>query len=432
MSTISSDGYIQGGPDAVVTLVPGTWAGQAAWIRADSLLSKALTTAGCQVVPFGWSHRNSYLARTRAAVRLAEQIQGQIKQNPGARQWIVAHSHGGNIALHAVRHLQDSCIDAPRVSTVTLATPFIHGRRRARSGWWPVFVLAIFGPIVIGSAWSALAKGPHWGDWLVFGFGALVAGDALLCIAGACMHPGFRWRGSLRWLRRTVTANPEDWHRYVIGAVLRGEFIRPGYRSELIARVHSPTVEPGDLFVVRAAGDEASASLATGQFLGWISALLNRRLTNLWFWAVILILVLGSVVAALYHIASPGLGLTVFIYLFLATGLLAVFTVAVMLFAAVPFGWDGPFLSIFASCSAEAAPPGQATILQLEPFAGTENRGLAHSGLYRSEPVINRIVTLICGSPTAKAPVQPPGSRRRGRAPRASRERPKPRQIPSS
>jgi hypothetical protein len=293
---------------------------------------------------------------------------------------------------------------------VTLATPFIHARRRARSGWWPVFVLAMFGAIVIGSAWSALAKGPHWGDWPVFAFGALVAGDALLCIAGACMHPGFRWRGSLRWLRRTVAANPDDWPDVVLGAVLRGEFIRPGYRSQLIDSVHSPTVEPEDLFVVRAAGDEASASLAAGQFLGWISALLNRRLTNWYFWAVILILIDGAVVAALYHVASPGLGLRVFIYLFLAAGFLAVFTVSVMLVAAVPFGWDGPFLSIFASCSAEAAPPGQATILQLEPFAGVENRGLAHSGLYQSEPVISRIVTLICGSPPAKAPVQPPGS----------------------
>lgn len=210
MITISPDGYVQGGPDAVVTLVPGTWAGKAAWIRADSRLSKALTTAGCQVVPFGWSHSNCYRARTRAALRLAEQLQGEIKENPGARQWIVAHSHGGNIALHAVRYLRNSCADAPRVSTVTLATPFIHARRRVLSGW-SVFVL------VLGCT-LALAGGPY--------SGAVVAFDALLCIGGACMHPGFRWRGSLQWLKRTVTANPEDWPYDVIGAVLRGKFIR--------------------------------------------------------------------------------------------------------------------------------------------------------------------------------------------------------------
>jgi hypothetical protein len=107
---------------------------------------------------------------------------------------------------------------------------------------------------------------------------------------------------------------------------------------------------------------------------------------------------------------APGLAVFIILYLFAAAGLLAVGVVSVMMAAALPFGWDGPFLSIFASCSAEAAPPGQTTILQLEPFAAAQNRGLAHSGLYQSKPVISTIVTLICGSLPAKAPVEPPGS----------------------
>ena len=72
------------------------------------------------------------------------------------------------------------------------------------------------------------------------------------------------------------------WWADVVGAVSRGRFIRPDYRSQLIASVHSPKVEPEDVFVIRAAGDEASTVLAAGQFLGWISALLNPLLTNLW------------------------------------------------------------------------------------------------------------------------------------------------------
>jgi hypothetical protein len=38
------------------------------------------------------------------------------------------------------------------------------------------------------------------------------------------------------------------------------------------------------------------------------------------------------------------------------------------------------------------------------------DRGLAHSGLYRSDPVIGKIVRLICGSPPARAPVESSGS----------------------
>src|SRR5580698_11428589 len=101
MSTAFPDGHVRGGPAAVVTLVPGTWAGKAAWIRADSPLSSALTTAGCQVVPFEWSHRNCHRARARAAVRLAEQLQGQINENLGARQWVVrSEEHTSELQSH--------------------------------------------------------------------------------------------------------------------------------------------------------------------------------------------------------------------------------------------------------------------------------------------------------------------------------------------
>jgi hypothetical protein len=112
------------------------------------------------------------------------------------------------------------------------------------------------------------------------------------------------------------------------------------------------------------------------------------------------------------HSASHGFRvvISVLVYVFVVAGLAAVGAVWVILAAAVPFGWDGPFLSIFASCSAEAAPPGKATIVQLEPFAEADNRGLAHSRLYQSEPVISKIMTLICGSPPARAPVEPSGS----------------------
>ena len=167
--------------------------------------------------------------------------------------------------------------------------------------------------------------------------------------------------------------------------------------------------------MVRAAGDEASAILAAGQFLGWISALLNRLLTNWWLWAWFFIVFGVAVVSAMVgitHSSSHGfrLVISVLVYVFVTGELVAVGAVLVMLAAALPFGWDGPFLSIFASCSAEAAPPGQATILQLEPFAEVQNRGLAHSRLYSSEPVINTIVTLICGSPPVSGPVEPRGS----------------------
>ena len=163
-------------------LVPGTWARKAAWTRADSRLSRALTAAGRAVVTFEWSHGDSTRARIRAALQLAEQLDGQIKEYPNARHWVVAHSHGGNIALHAVRHVGKSCADMPRISTVTLATPFIHGRRRDIPGW-SVFVLGLFGAMVMLWACTTLAGGPHWRESSYY-VSAMLAGEALLCIAG--------------------------------------------------------------------------------------------------------------------------------------------------------------------------------------------------------------------------------------------------------
>ena len=49
-------------------------------------VSLGAARAGCQVVPFEWSHSNCYRARARAAERLAGQLQGQLNENPGARQ----------------------------------------------------------------------------------------------------------------------------------------------------------------------------------------------------------------------------------------------------------------------------------------------------------------------------------------------------------
>ena len=236
MSAPFPDGCVRDGPDTVVTLVPGTWAGKAAWIRADSPLSSALTTAlhhgrgrSTSVPNFPLSPRAQLPSSPGAGARLAEQLQGQISENAGARQWVVAHSHGGNIALHAVKYLRDSCADAPRVSTVTLATPFIHARRRALAGW-SVFVLVAFSAVVIGWAWTLLAHGPHWRDWPVFAVAAPVATARAGVHRAGCMHPGFRWRGCLRWLGRRVMANPEGWTFDVLGAVLRANSSDPGYQ----------------------------------------------------------------------------------------------------------------------------------------------------------------------------------------------------------
>jgi hypothetical protein len=75
----------------------------------------------CSFWPFRWSGANSVFARDRAATKLADQLKTHL-QNQGAMPIIIAHSHGGNVALRALSHVEG----ANRVGVVTLATPFLR------------------------------------------------------------------------------------------------------------------------------------------------------------------------------------------------------------------------------------------------------------------------------------------------------------------
>lgn len=146
-------------PTAVVTLVHGTFARDAPWTRPDSVLSTALERAGCHVTRFAWSGRNSHRARWHAAGELVAHLQQQVTKHPRARQWVIAHSHGGNVALHAADRLRAVRRKA-RVTTVALATPFLHARARQIAGW-PLFVIVLFSVLLLGSATGTAVTGPR-------------------------------------------------------------------------------------------------------------------------------------------------------------------------------------------------------------------------------------------------------------------------------
>jgi hypothetical protein len=73
--------------------------------------------------PFLWSGANSVYARDCAARELSDQLTKDLHGDPDAKAVIVAHSHGGNVALRALQHLNSM---AGRIRVVTLATPFLR------------------------------------------------------------------------------------------------------------------------------------------------------------------------------------------------------------------------------------------------------------------------------------------------------------------
>jgi pimeloyl-ACP methyl ester carboxylesterase len=72
---------------------------------------------------FLWSGANSVHARDCAARKLSDQLREELQDNPDARAVIIAHSHGGNVALRALQFLDSM---AGRIRIVTLATPFLR------------------------------------------------------------------------------------------------------------------------------------------------------------------------------------------------------------------------------------------------------------------------------------------------------------------
>jgi hypothetical protein len=150
-----------------IILVHGTWGrgifpkmsdlrrryfrGTKGWFEEGSQfcagLDAALKSASLDwpIRAFLWSGANSVHARDRAARDLSKLLREDLK-DPDATAVIIAHSHGGNVALRALQHLDSK---AGRIRVVTLATPFLRvfARRSLQLSYW--VKLFMFGAIFI-------------------------------------------------------------------------------------------------------------------------------------------------------------------------------------------------------------------------------------------------------------------------------------------
>lgn len=146
----------------LITLVHGTW-GRGffprrqrqnrlpLWFEEGSpflaRLSDELGDIPHKITPLLWSGANSIFVRDKTAHLLAEHLSAEHAQRPQATQLVIAHSHGGNIALRALyllrtRDASQPCgAEVPPPLVVTLATPFIEvhkadfGRRPQYVRW---------------------------------------------------------------------------------------------------------------------------------------------------------------------------------------------------------------------------------------------------------------------------------------------------------
>jgi hypothetical protein len=178
------------------------------------------------LVPFGWSGRNEAAARERAAGALRTHLAKLLTEHPHASHFLVAHSHGGSIAMYA---LQDVSLQQRLSGIVCLSTPFLHARRRQ------------LGPIPRSTIVAGLIVGP----WLLAGTTLPRLGlDENTAIASSLLVVCTAAWAVVRWSRNAA--------------------------DRLLRSLSLPERPPAPTLLVRAAGDEAGAALAAMQFLGWL------------------------------------------------------------------------------------------------------------------------------------------------------------------
>ena len=123
----------------VVTLVHGTFARHAPWmqdtpkkVEEGALCSALRGIEGTAIRRFCWSGGNSHSARLQAGDDLALYLSQLRMEFPDAQHFVIAHSHGGNVAMYAMEaKLSDGEKHGDGIAgVITLATPFITLRKR--------------------------------------------------------------------------------------------------------------------------------------------------------------------------------------------------------------------------------------------------------------------------------------------------------------
>lgn len=129
----------------LVILIHGTWGHSSKWIQSGSLLQKVLRRRlpdNLEICPFRWSGRNSHHSRLEAAASLRARLQALLSENVSRKVFIVAHSHGGNVAGYALKAFE------PIQSIgglVLIAAPLLRVRARQLSeGGENIFRLMTF------------------------------------------------------------------------------------------------------------------------------------------------------------------------------------------------------------------------------------------------------------------------------------------------
>lgn len=349
-----------------VVLVHGTFASNADWTKADSDICQALKKGlegNVTFHRFQWSGGNSHHARIQASKELAAYLSSLNQDKTGGRCFVVTHSHGGNVAMMA---LKNSILNGAVQKIVCLATPFIHC-----------------------SARGIQAAANKLGTILAF----------------SCFFSIFIYIGLVSWKGENVSVGIVA--GLVVLSVALWGLIKPvakwlGKRSEaLVSDLSLPKIKI-PVLGIRVQWDEAGALLRIQHVLSeWPHKMWKSRIIK-WLFVLSLGLLAGYDLwpkpGEWNLIRSPEAAVFAFIYMsvlaYVAWMLSSQFFMALIprITRSTPmgFGWEGVLTPWLVKVSAEKIPDGFPQF-QLESCS-PPTRGLRHSWVYRDKDSIDRIV----------------------------------------
>lgn len=351
------------------TLVHGTFSANADWVNEDTKespegfrarLRQRFAQATTFSVPPAWGSRGFLkLKDLTNAARLngAEKLQEHILQQDGDhKHFVVAHSHGGNVAMYA---LQDRLVADKVDGLICMATPFLYPRKRPLSITALLLSLAIMLVGILRYIGAADMMNSGWAAWLgavcllVFGF-----------VIPAC----------LTWL--------VAYERY------RDKFKHDARLSTLIDRLSykNPNLP---ILLIRASGDEATGLLRGAQFLNWLGGIgmrLGGRQIYLLICAVALTLAWmayqRTAVVPDFVVPLLGTGLTVSAAIMVI--LLMALTVSRVFVGFDSWRWVGEIETMV-----EDGPPGiTSELVVIKPKEGHQ---LSHTSIYSEQETIDAI-----------------------------------------
>ena len=361
---------------------------QTLWYEEGSKFRAALgrVVEGVQFKVFKWSGGNSAGARHRAVRLFRTYLRRAFKDDPTACHLIIAHSHGGNIALEGSRSF-------PIAGIATLATPFLTVR-----------------PLRLTIAENWFLNGALWG---------LIQLPLLLALGGLYFYR----------MQLPIGIEPPDWLIALFFLLLLPLIFTLGVGDLIRALPPTPSHDDSEhssleatetpILVLRAHGDEAAWALGLARtgaevsgfawkvlrhILSVLSPVVERLLAwpidvrggviLLWYAVALYVLIIEGIMgrsplATIFGILMcyPGavLGLCTSLLILLAASLYS-----------LAFGWDMLGLAFSADIGVDARPSGalhiQEVVLPLRKDA--KWRGLRHS-LYEFPSVVQSLAEWI-------------------------------------